>query len=165
MEQASFNFIAAVTICSDFGAKENSLSLFPLFPHLFAMKWWDQMPWSSSFECWLLSFNIKTTLLFHLHQEALFSSSSLSIIRVVLSEYLRLLIFLPEILIPACVSCSLTFWMKYSIYKLIEQDDNNSLDTLLSQIEPVRCSNSCSNCCFLTYIQISQEAGQVVWYS
>ena len=21
-------------------------SLFPLFPHLFAMKWWDQMPWS-----------------------------------------------------------------------------------------------------------------------
>ena len=25
---------------------KNSLSLFPLFPHLFAMKWWDQMPWS-----------------------------------------------------------------------------------------------------------------------
>ena len=23
-----------------------SLSLFPLFPHLFAVKWWDQMPWS-----------------------------------------------------------------------------------------------------------------------
>ena len=22
------------------------LSLFPLFPHLFAVKWWDQMPWS-----------------------------------------------------------------------------------------------------------------------
>ena len=26
--------------------KKNSVSLFPLFPHLFAMKWWDQMPWS-----------------------------------------------------------------------------------------------------------------------
>ena len=27
-----------------------------LFPHLlFAMKWWDQMPWSSSSECWVLS--------------------------------------------------------------------------------------------------------------
>ena len=26
-----------------------SLSLFLLFPHLFAMKWWDQMPWSLSF--------------------------------------------------------------------------------------------------------------------
>ena len=35
-----------VTICSDFGAQENNLSLFPLFPHLFPMKWWDQMPWS-----------------------------------------------------------------------------------------------------------------------
>ena len=24
------------------------------FPHLFAMKWWDQMPWSLFFECWVL---------------------------------------------------------------------------------------------------------------
>ena len=24
---------------------------------------------------------------------------------------------------------------------------------------------SSSNCCFLTYIQVSQEAGQVVWYA
>ena len=31
-------------------------------------------------------------------------------------------------------------------------------------MEPV-CSMSSSNCCFLTFIQISQEAGQVVWYS
>ena len=29
--------------------------LSPLFPHLFAMKWWDQMPWSSFSECWALS--------------------------------------------------------------------------------------------------------------
>ena len=34
-EQASFNFLAVVTICSHFGAQENSL---PLFPHLFAMQ-------------------------------------------------------------------------------------------------------------------------------
>ena len=26
-----------------------SLSVFPLFPHLFAMKWWDQMSWYLSF--------------------------------------------------------------------------------------------------------------------
>ena len=26
-----------------------------LFPHLFAMKWWDQKPWSSYIECWILS--------------------------------------------------------------------------------------------------------------
>ena len=31
--------------------------------------------------------------------------------------------------------------------------------------EPVHCSMSGSKCCFLTCIQISQEAGQVVWYS
>ena len=32
-------------------------------------------------------------------------------------------------------------------------------------LEPVCCSMSSSNCCFFTCIQISQEAGQVVWYS
>ena len=31
--------------------------------------------------------------------------------------------------------------------------------------QPVCCSMSSSNCCFLTCIQISQEAGQVLWYS
>ena len=31
-------------------------------------------------------------------------------------------------------------------------------------LEPVCCSMSSSNCCFLTSIQISQEAGQRVWY-
>ena len=33
-----FNFMATITICSDFGAQKNSLTLFPLFPHLFPMK-------------------------------------------------------------------------------------------------------------------------------
>ena len=32
-------------------------------------------------------------------------------------------------------------------------------------LEPVCCSLYSSNCGFLTCIQISQEAGQVVWYS
>jgi len=32
-------------------------------------------------------------------------------------------------------------------------------------LEPVCCSMSSSYCCFLTCIQISQEAGEVVWYS
>ena len=32
-------------------------------------------------------------------------------------------------------------------------------------LEPVCCSMSSCNCCFLMCIQISQEAGQVVWYS
>ena len=40
-----------------------------------------------------------------------------------------------------------------------------SLDVLLSQFGTVGYSVSDSNCCFLTCIQISQEADQVVWYS
>ena len=32
-------------------------------------------------------------------------------------------------------------------------------------LEPVHCSMSGSSCCFLTCIQISQEAAQVLWYS
>ena len=34
-----------------------------------------------------------------------------------------------------------------------------------SYLEPVCCSMSSSNCCFLTCIQVSQEAGQEVYYS
>ena len=34
-----------------------------------------------------------------------------------------------------------------------------------SYLEPVCCSMSSSNCCFLICIQVSQEADQVVWYS
>ena len=33
-----------------------------------------------------------------------------------------------------------------------------------SYLEPVFGFMSSSNCCFLTCIQVSQEAGQVVWY-
>ena len=32
-------------------------------------------------------------------------------------------------------------------------------------LEPVHCSMSSSNCCFLTCKLVSQEAGKVVWYS
>ena len=37
----AFNFVAAVTIYSDFGVQENKICH---FPHLIAMKGWDQMP-------------------------------------------------------------------------------------------------------------------------
>ena len=46
----------------------------------------------------------------------LFNSSSLSAIRVVSSPSLRLLIFLPAILIPACASSSPAFLMIYSVF-------------------------------------------------
>ena len=48
----------------------------------------------------------------------LFTSSLLSAIRVVSSAYLKLLIFLPAVLIPACASSS------PSAYKLNKQNDN-----------------------------------------
>ena len=35
----------------------------------------------------------------------------------------------------------------------------------LPQIETVSCSMSVFNCCFLTCIHVSKEAGNVVWYS
>ena len=33
------------------------------------------------------------------------------------------------------------------------------------KVKQLRCSMSNSNCCFLTCMQISQEAGKVIWYS
>ena len=107
--------MAAVTICSDFGAQENSLSLFSLFPHLFAGKWCDQIPWSSFFECWDLSQLFLSSFTFN---KMLHNSSLLSAITVMLSAYLRLLIFLLAILIPACASSSLAFCKMFSAYKL-----------------------------------------------
>ena len=59
----------------------------------------------------------------------LFSSSLLSAIWVVPSAYLKLLIFILAILIPACASSNLAFDMMYSVYKSNKQGDNNpSLD-------------------------------------
>ena len=55
--------------------------------------------------------------------------------------------------------------MIYSASKLNRHSDNIQPTYSFSYLEPVCCSMSSSNCCFLTYIQISQEAGQVVWYS
>ena len=62
-------------------------------------------------------FNSKPAFsLFYTLINMLLSSSSLSAIRVVSSAYLRLLTFLPAILIPACDSSSLAFLMMYSAY-------------------------------------------------
>ena len=54
----------------------------------------------------------------------------------------------------------------YSAYKLNKQGDNiQPLCTYsFHNLEPICCSMSSSNCCYLTSIHISQEAGKVVWY-
>ena len=72
---------------------------------------------------WMLSFK-PTFSLPSFTFKRLFNSYSLSSIRVVSSAYLRLLIFLLAILIPACASYSLAFHLMYSAYKLNEQGDN-----------------------------------------
>ena len=46
------------------------------------------------------------------------------LIRVVSSTYLRLLMFLPPVLIPVCNSSSLAFFMRYSAHKLNKQGDS-----------------------------------------
>ena len=108
-EQASFNFMPAVTICSDFGApKIKVCHCFPIYS-----------PWSYGPRCHDLSFpNLSFKPTFSLSSftfiKGLFSSFSLSAIRVVSSAYLRLLLFLPAILIPACASSSPAFHMMYS---------------------------------------------------
>ena len=76
------------------------------------------------FVFWMLSFKPDFSLSSFTFIKRLFSSSSLSAIRVVSSAYLRLLIFLPEVLIPACTSSSPAFLMMYSAYKLNKQGDN-----------------------------------------
>ena len=87
------------------------------------------LPWSDGTGChdlgfWMLSFKPAFSLSSFTFIKRLFSSSSLSAIRVVSSAYLRLLIFLPTILIPACASSSPEFHMMYSAYKLNKQGDN-----------------------------------------
>ena len=150
--------MAAVTICSDFGAPQNKVwHCFHCFP--------IYLPWSDGTRChdfvsWILSFRPAFSLSSFTFIKRLFSSPLLSAITVVSSIYLRLLIFLLAILIPACASSSLAFCMMYSAYNLNKQGDN-----IQPWHTPFPIWNQsvvpCPNCCFLTCIQISQE--QVMW--
>ena len=83
------------------------------FFSLLAMRQWDQMPWSSFFQsCFKSSFSSSSFILIR----RLFSSYWLSVIRVVSSEYTRLLIFLLAILIPGCALSSPEVCMMSSAY-------------------------------------------------
>ena len=72
----------------------------------------------------MLSFKPTFSLSSFTFSKRLFSSSSLSAMRVVSPAYLRLLLFLLTILIPACASSSPVSHMMYSAYKLNKQGDN-----------------------------------------
>ena len=69
----------------------------------------------------------------------LFSSSSLSAIKVVSSAYLRLLMLLLAILIPACASSSPAFLIMYSAYKLNKQVTIYSLAQLFATLWTIDC--------------------------
>ena len=73
---------------------------------------------------WVLSFKPTFSFSSFSFIKRLFSSSSLYAIRVVSSTYLRLLILLPAISIPASASSSPAFHMMYSACKLNKQGDN-----------------------------------------
>ena len=114
--------MAAVTICSDFGAQEiKSCHCFHCFPIYYP---WNDGPDDMIFVFWMLSFKPAFSLSSFTFIKRLFSSSSLSAIRVVSSAYLRLLIFLPAVSIPACASSSPHFHMMYSAHKVNKQGDN-----------------------------------------
>ena len=113
----------------------------------------------------MLSFKPAFSLSPFTYIKRLFTSPSLSAIRVISSAYLRLLIFLLEAWIPSCASSSLAFHMMYSAFKLTKQSDNiqpchTPFPILNQSVVPCPVLT-----CFLTCLQISQEAGQVVWYS
>ena len=89
--------MAAITICSDFGAPKNKVwHCFHCLPIYFLWSDGTRCHNLSFPECWALSQLFTLTFI-----RRLFSSSSLSAIRVVSSAYLRLLIFLPSIMISS----------------------------------------------------------------
>ena len=67
-------------------------------------------------------------------------------------------------MIPACTSSNQVFYTMYSAYKLNKQADNIQPWCTPFPIWNKSLSMSSSNCCILTCIQISLEAGRVVWY-
>ena len=84
--------MAVVTICSDFGARENKVCYyFHFFP--IYLTWSDGIGTIILF-LWMLSFKPVYSLSSLTFIKRFFSSSSLSALRVVLYAYLRLLLFL-----------------------------------------------------------------------
>ena len=95
--------MASVTICSYFGAQVEEIchSFYP-FPLYLPCNNESRCHYLSFFFFLIFSFKLALLLLSFTLIKRLFSSSLLSAIRVVTSAYLRLLILLPPILIPAC---------------------------------------------------------------
>ena len=99
--------MATVTISSDSGAQKNKICYcFHCFPSIcHEVMGLDAM----ILVFWMLNFKPAFLLSSFTFVKSLFSSSSISAVRVVSSAYMSLLIFLLAILIPACVSLNPAF--------------------------------------------------------
>jgi len=105
------NFVAVVTIYSDFGAQENEICH---CLHFFLSTCHEVMgPDAMILVFWMLSFKPAFSLSSFTFIKRLYFLFTFCV-RVISSAYLRLLIFLPAILIPACASPSPGFHMMYS---------------------------------------------------
>ena len=118
-EQASFNFMAEISICSDFEAQKNKVShCFPIY-----------LPWSDGTGCHDLSFlNVELqgnffTLLFHFHQEAhyFFLTFCHQCCVICISEVIDIS---PSILDSSLGFIQSSILMMYTAYKLNKQGDN-----------------------------------------
>ena len=115
--------MAAVTIRSDFGAQENKICHCFYFSPIYFSRSDGARGHDLSFL--MLSFKPAFSLSSFTLSKRLFSSFSICAVRVHTSyAYVRLLIFLKAILMPACNSSSPAFHMMYSAYKLNQQGDN-----------------------------------------
>ena len=118
------------------------------------MKWWDCMLWSLFFECWVLS------QLFH---SPLSPLSRGSLVPLAFCHKGGIIV-ISEVIDISPGNLDSSFWF---IEPGISQAgwQNKTLTHSLPNFEPVHCSISSSNCCFLTCTHVFQEAGKVVWYS
>ena len=151
--------MAAVTIYSDFGAQENKfwhcfhcLSIY--FPWSYGTRCHDL----SFFECWILS------QLFHSPLSSSSRGSLVPLCFLALKWYIRIsevVDISPDNLDFRLGFISPAFCMVYSTSKLNKQGDSiqpqHTLFPILNQ-----SFVPCSNCSFLTCIQVSQEARKVV---
>ena len=104
------NFMATVTVSNHFGAQEDkTCHCFCFSPSIC-----HEVMGADAMILVFLSFKSAFSCSSFTFFKRLFSSSSLSALRVISSAYLGLLIFLLVVLIPACDSCNLAFHMMSS---------------------------------------------------
>jgi len=121
-KQSSSNFMLAVTICSDFRAQEEEICHYSTFSPSICQEVIG--PGAMILGFLLLSFKLAFSLSSFTLIKRLFSSSSLSAIKVILSTYLRLLIFFQAILIPAYNSSNPALHIMCYADKLNKWGDN-----------------------------------------